>query len=218
MAKIREIFAVQIKTNLDFYYCHTNRPLKYSGSFIKNRIFYLSCNINNTSPKGNNNNRRNEYGTRMALASVLGPFGVHLLTFTLPTPLHWGYWNFRLEFVISRISQHTRDLSYLSCDCDLWKHLVFRLLLAILIRLVGLSKQKDLYWTISHRFHVRSRNALLKHYEVHELDGYNYEFWKTGIFFEMSSSYSPQLHTRKFHERHPTRLGSSERLRIFSLA
>ena len=89
----------------------------------------------------------------MALASVYGPFGVHLLTFILPTPVHWctiwGHWNFRLEFVMPQ-SQHTRDLPNLFYDCDLWKHLVFRLLLA-LFRLVGLSK-----WRIiepSHCFH-----------------------------------------------------------------
>ena len=27
--------------------------------------------------------------TRLTLASILGPFGVHLLKFTLPTPVHW---------------------------------------------------------------------------------------------------------------------------------
>ena len=68
-----------------------------------------------------------------------------LLRFVLPTPVHWctlwGHWNFRLEFVMSQTSQHTRDLPNLSCDCDLWRHLVFRLLLA-LFRLAGLSKQK----------------------------------------------------------------------------
>ena len=40
--------------------------------------------------------------TRLALASVLGPFEVHLLKFTLP-------WNFRLEFAgDSYITTHTR--------------------------------------------------------------------------------------------------------------
>ena len=44
---------------------------------------------------------RNIFQTRLAITNILGPFGVHLLKFTLPTPVHWwGYWNFRLEFVI----------------------------------------------------------------------------------------------------------------------
>ena len=76
--------------------------------------------------------------TRLTLASVLGPF-------ILPTKVHrctiWGYGNFRLKFVMPRTSQHTRYLRNLSYDCDLWKHLVFRLLLA-LFRLVGLSKRR----------------------------------------------------------------------------
>ena len=46
--------------------------------------------------------------TRLAL----GPFGVHLLNFTLP-------WNFLLESV-THTSQHIRDLPNLSYDCDLW--------------------------------------------------------------------------------------------------
>ena len=33
--------------------------------------------------------------------------------------IHWGYWNFRLEFVMPYISQHTRDVPNLSCYCDL---------------------------------------------------------------------------------------------------
>ena len=36
---------------------------------------------------------------RLTLASVLGPFGVYLLTFNLPgalTHYEWGHWNFRL--------------------------------------------------------------------------------------------------------------------------
>ena len=80
-----------------------------------------------------------------------------LLTFTLPTPVYWctiwGYRNLQLEFVrqMPHTSQHTRDLPNLSYDCNLWKHLIFRLLLA-LFRLVGLLKRKD-YWTISHCFH-----------------------------------------------------------------
>ena len=53
----------------------------------------------------------------MALASVLGLFGVHLLKFTMTTPVHrcaiWGFWNFWLEFV-THISQHTRVLPNLS--------------------------------------------------------------------------------------------------------
>ena len=65
------------------------------------------------------------------LNSLLGPFLVYLLKFTLLTPfLHtfsslsytiWGYWNFRLEFVMPYISQHTRDVPNLSYgyDCDL---------------------------------------------------------------------------------------------------
>ena len=95
------------------------------------------------------------FRTRLALVTVVGPFGLHLLTFTLPTPVLWctiwGYWNFRLEFVTRHTSQHTRYLPNLTCDCDLWKHLVFRLLLS-LFRLMGLSKRKD-YLTISHWFH-----------------------------------------------------------------
>ena len=31
----------------------------------------------------------------------------------------WGYWNFRLEFVMPRTSQQTRDVPKLSYDCDL---------------------------------------------------------------------------------------------------
>ena len=104
--------------------------------------------------------------TRLALASLLGPFEIHFLTFILPTPVHWcilwGHWNFRLEFVMPQ--NHNTHLPNLSHDCDLWKHqLVFRLLLTL--------EAKD-YWTISHCFHrisfcsrvyihVRSRNALL---------------------------------------------------------
>ena len=37
--------------------------------------------------------------TRLALASIVWLFGVHLLKFTLDTHI-WGYWNFRLEFVM----------------------------------------------------------------------------------------------------------------------
>ena len=50
------------------------------------------------------------------------------------------HWNFQLEFVMPRTSQHTRDLPNVSYDYDIWKHPVFRLLLA-LCRLVGLSKR-----------------------------------------------------------------------------
>ena len=81
------------------------------------------------------------YTTRLALASILGPFLVYLLKFTpltpflhtfsslsyslAPTPVHWytiwGYWNFRLEFVMPCAPQHTRDVPNLSYeyDCDL---------------------------------------------------------------------------------------------------
>ena len=80
------------------------------------------------------------FQTRLALASVLGPFGVHLQKFTLPTPMHWctiwGYWNFRLEFVMPHTT-HPRP----TYDYNLWKHVVFRLLLA-LFWLVGLSKRR----------------------------------------------------------------------------
>ena len=79
--------------------------------------------------------------TKMALASILGMFLVYLLKFTLltpfvhtfsslsyslaPTPVYWytiwGYWNFRLEFVMPCTPQHTRDVPNLSYeyDCDL---------------------------------------------------------------------------------------------------
>ena len=60
--------------------------------------------------------------TRLALSSVLGQFES---TFA---EIHSTLWNFRLEFV-THITTHKRP-TYLSYDCDLWIHLVFRLLLA----------------------------------------------------------------------------------------
>ena len=128
--------------------------------------------------------------TRLTLASILGPFGVHLLKFTLPTPVHWctiwDYWNFRLEFV-THTSQHTWDLPYLSYDCVFWIHLVF-LLLLVLFRIVGLLVEAKDDWTFSYCFHriffcsrvyMYVHGMRYLHHEVHELDGYNHEFWKT---------------------------------------
>ena len=46
-----------------------------------------------------------------------------------------------LELVVPHTSQHTRDLpNHLSYDCNLWNHLVFRLLLPLFL-LAGLSKR-----------------------------------------------------------------------------
>ena len=80
--------------------------------------------------------------TRPSLASVLGPFEVHLLEFTT-----------RLINVLSGVTgisgylRHTRGLPNLSYDCDLWKHMVFWLLLALLA--CRSFEAKD-YWTFSH--------------------------------------------------------------------
>ena len=50
---------------------------------------------------------------RLAFASVLGPFRVHLLKFALPTPVHWcticGYWNFWFEFVMPHTHHNTHE-------------------------------------------------------------------------------------------------------------
>ena len=83
----------------------------------------------------------NKTGTRQYTQAVWSTFaGIHSAQ---PGALirYLGYWNFRLEFVMPHISQQTWDLANLSYDCDLWKHLVFLLHLA-LFRLVGLSKRK----------------------------------------------------------------------------
>ena len=63
--------------------------------------------------------------TRLALGSIRGPFGVHMLKFTLPTLVHWCticcYWNSQLAFVMPCTLQHTPDAPNLSYyyDCDL---------------------------------------------------------------------------------------------------
>ena len=103
--------------------------------------------------------------------------------------IHSTLWNFRLEFV-TRTSQQTRELPNLSYDRDLWIHLVFRLLL-VLFQLVGLSVEVKDDWTFSHCFHRSSfcshvdvyiHGIRYLHNEVHELDGYNNEFWKSSVY------------------------------------
>ena len=70
----------------------------------------------------------NKTGTRQCTWAVWSTFAAIHST-------HWN--NVQLEFV-THTSQHTRELPNLSCDCDLWMRLVFRLLL-VLFRLVGAS-------------------------------------------------------------------------------
>ena len=59
----------------------------------------------------------------MALASILGPFGVHLLKFTLDTHHgslmdYLGLLEFPVRFVMPYTSQHTRDVLNLSYEYD----------------------------------------------------------------------------------------------------
>ena len=63
--------------------------------------------------------------------------------------IHSTHWNFRLELWLTH---HKRDLPNLSYDCDLWIHLVFRLLLVPFWR-VGLSVEAKDAWTFYHCFH-----------------------------------------------------------------
>ena len=56
----------------------------------------------------------NKTGTRQYTRAVCSTFAeIHS---THPGSLAFGYWNFRLDFVMPHTSQHTRDLYY---DCDL---------------------------------------------------------------------------------------------------
>ena len=88
------------------------------------RLSLVSINTNRTT---NCSMKNNKTGTRRCTWAVWSTFA----------EIHSTHWNFRLEFV-THTSQHTRDLPNLSYDCDLWIHLVFRLLL-VLFRLVDLS-------------------------------------------------------------------------------
>ena len=154
--------------------------------------------------------------TRLTLASVLGPFGVHLLTFILHTRVHrctiWGYGNFRLEFAHHNI--HDTYVIYPMIETGLS------------INFGTLStcrsfESKD-YWTISHCFHrisfcsrvYMSRNASLNITKYMSSTGIIIKFGRLrDILWNVFSSLSPQLHTQKFLQRHSTRLGSRERLR-----
>ena len=60
------------------------------------------------------------------------------------------------------------NLPNLSCDCDLWKHLVFRLLLAV-FWLVGLSFEAKDYWTFSHCLHRISFCSRVLYMYVHRM-------------------------------------------------
>ena len=114
------------------------------------------------------------------------------------------HWKFQLEFV-THTSQQTRDL------CDLWLRSLDTPGLPITSG--TLSACRSFSWSeswlnFSHCFHMISfcsrvyiyaHGMRYLHHDVHELDRYNHEFWKTGKFFEMCSRVS--------------RLGSPERLR-----
>ena len=92
---------------------------------------------------------------------------------------------FRLEFVMSRTSQHTWDLQNLSYDCDLWKHLVFWLLLALFLVYVLQSKLGLLNclllllynFLLLSCLNVCSQNVLLTSRST----------WASGLLFEMCS-------------------------------
>ena len=121
------------------------------------------------------------------MGSMYDKTRVHLLKFTLTTPVHWctiwGFCNFRSDLWLTYHSTHESYLIYPA----LWKHLVFRLLL-LLFRLVRLSKRRIDDWTLSRCFHRISFSSRVCMYargmryllhEVNELDGYNHEFWKS---------------------------------------
>ena len=123
---------------------------------------------------------------RLALASILGPFGVHLLKFTLTTPVHWctiwGNSNFRLEFV-THTSQYTGVLPNLSRSLKTPGLPIT----SVTLSACSSFKAKD-DWTFSRCFHrisfcsrvyIHVHGMHYLHHDVHELDGYDQEFWKT---------------------------------------
>ena len=117
--------------------------------------------------------------TRLALASALGPFGVHLLKFTLTTPVH-------------RICDITRDLHNLSQSL---KSPVLPITSVTLSPCRSFEAKDD--WTFSRCFHgisfcsrvyMNVRGMPYLHHEVHEFDGISRNFGLDfGIFFEMCS-------------------------------
>ena len=117
--------------------------------------------------------RYNETGTRQCTRAVWSTFAEIGVTGTSGLNL-W------------LVTHHNTYETYLIYP-DLWKHLVFRLLL-LLFRLVGLSVEAKDDWTFSRcfqRMSFCSRVYMYVHgmrylyHEVQGLDGYNHEFWKT---------------------------------------
>ena len=119
------------------------------------------------------------------------------MQFTLFTPfLHTFFFALvLLGFHPGSLMHHLADLGLLEflVKTDLWclthhnTHETFLIYPMSMIAILSLD------FLLLSCLHVRLRNALLN-LEVHELDGYNQEFWKTsGCSLKCES---PQLHTR----------------------
>ena len=106
----------------------------------------------------------NKTGTRQCTRAVWSTFAdIHSTHPGAFDAVRWGYWNFRLKFMMPYKSKHTRDEPKLSYDCDL------------ITAFIGFPFA--LVFTCTFTECVTN---ITKY--IHELDGYNNEF---GLFFKM---------------------------------
>ena len=94
-----------------------------------------------------------------------------------------------LEFSVRICDSHTQNLPNLSYVIEISEYNLVVWLLLVFFWLVGLSVEAKDDWTFSHCFHrisfcsrvymYMNHGMYYLYHEVHEIDGYNYEFWKT---------------------------------------
>ena len=135
------------------------------------------------------------------------------------------HWNFQLEFVMPHTSQHTHKtyLIYpmIAISETPGLSITFGTLLACRWRIIEPSLAAFIGFPFAVLFTCTFTECVTLHHEVHELDGYDHEFWKNSGYslkcvLELIAS---TLHAKSL-QRHPTQLGSREHLRRlrFSLA
>ena len=109
-----DFFAVQIKKNLDFYYCHTNRSVKIFWVFHKEPGFLPFMQYQQYQTKRTQQQQKkwiwNKNGTRQCTRAVWSPFAdIHS---THPSAL--GLLEFPVRICdISHITTHTRPILFI---------------------------------------------------------------------------------------------------------